>query len=62
VVAQHGGLPLRITEFGNSEPPRRTTDFGFKGRWNRTRHFVGKAAIDCRQGKAIVLGVAVHRR
>ena len=62
MVAQHGGLPLRITEFGNSEPPRRTTDFGFKGRWNGTRHMLGKAAIDCRQGKAIVLGVGVRRR
>lgn len=62
VVARRGGLPLTIREFTNSEPPRRTTDFGFKGRWNGTRHLVGKAAIDCRQGKAIVLGVGVHRR
>jgi hypothetical protein len=61
-VARRGGLPLTISEFGNSEPPRRTTDFGFKGRWNGTRHLNGKAAIDCNQGKAIVLGVGVRRR
>ena len=62
VVARRGGLPLTIGKFGNSEPPRRTTDFGFKGRWNGARHLVGKAAIDCKQGRAIVLGVGVQRR
>jgi hypothetical protein len=61
VVARHGGLPLRITEFMNSEPPRRSTDFGFRGRWNGTRPLVGKAAIDCTEGRAIVLGVGVRR-
>jgi hypothetical protein len=61
-VANHGGLPVRITTFGNSEPPRRTTDFGFLGVWNGTRRVVGKAAIDCNVGKVIVFNVAVHRR
>jgi hypothetical protein len=61
-VANHGGLPVRITTFGNSEPPRRTTDFGFQGVWNDTRQVDGKAAIDCKLGKVIVFNVAVHRR
>jgi hypothetical protein len=59
-VAKHGGLPVTITEFINSEPPRRTTDFGFRGRWNETRHMFGKAAIDCTEGKIITFNVAVH--
>jgi hypothetical protein len=61
-VADHGGLPVRITTFGNSEPPRRTTDFGFRGVWNGTRRVVGKAAIDCKVRKVIVFNVGVHRR
>jgi hypothetical protein len=61
-VAQRGGLPLIIVRFTNSERPRRTTDFGFTGRWNGTRSLVGKAALDCRLGKAIVLSVEVKRR
>jgi hypothetical protein len=60
-VAKRGGLPLRIRRFGNSEPPHRTTDFGFIGRWNRVP-MEGKAAIDCIQGNAIVLSVGVNRR
>jgi hypothetical protein len=61
VVARRG-LPLTIRRFMNSEPPQRTTDFGFWGRWNHTRRTVGKAALDCKSGKAIVLGVGVRRR
>jgi hypothetical protein len=61
-VASHGGFPVRIRTFGNSEPPRRTTDFGFQGVWNDTRQVDGKAAIDCKLGKVIVFNVAVHRR
>jgi hypothetical protein len=61
-VANHGGFPVRITTFGNSEPPRRATDFGFRGVWNGSRPVVGKAAIDCTQGKVIVFNVGVHRR
>lgn len=60
-VARRGGLPLRIVRFTNSEAPHRTTDFGFTGRWNGTRPLVGKAAIDCKLGKARVLSVAVKR-
>jgi PASTA domain len=60
-VAQSGGLPLRIVRFTNSEAPHRTTDFGFVGRWNGTRPLVGKAAIDCKVGKARVLSVEVGR-
>jgi hypothetical protein len=59
-VAKHGGLPVAITQFTNSEPPRRTTDLGFKGRWNGTRHMFGKAAIDCMEGKVITFNVGVH--
>jgi hypothetical protein len=62
IVAKRGGLPLTIAHFMNSERPHRTTDFGFRGRWNRTRHVIGKAAIDCTEGRAIVLGVGVRRR
>jgi hypothetical protein len=61
-VANHGGFPVRITTFGNADPPRRTTDFGFLGVWNGTRRVNGKAAIDCTVGKVIVFNVAVHRR
>jgi hypothetical protein len=61
-VANHGGLPVRITTFGNADPPRRTTDFGFRGVWHGTRPAEGKAAIDCNVGKVIVFNVAVHRR
>lgn len=59
-VAKHGGLPVTITEFMNSEPPSRTTDLSFKGRWNGTRHMIGKAAIDCTEGKVITFNVGVH--
>jgi hypothetical protein len=63
-VAQLGRLPLRVVSFTNSEPPpaHGTTDFGFTGRWNGTRRVVGKAAIACTHGKAIVLSVFVRRR
>lgn len=60
-VARHGGLPLRITEFMNADPPRRETGLGFWGRWNERRHVVGKAEIDCNQGRAVVLSVGVRR-
>jgi hypothetical protein len=61
-VAERGGLPVRITEFMNSEPPDRDTGLGFRGRWNGLRPIVGKAAIDCSQGKVITFNIAVHRR
>jgi hypothetical protein len=61
-VAQRGGLPLEVERFMNSEPPHRTTDLGFTGRWNGTRPLIGKAAIDCQSGKARVLSVAVKPR
>jgi hypothetical protein len=61
-VAQLGGLPLRVVSFTNSERPDRETGLGFTGRWSGTRRVVGKAAIDCTQGKAIVLSVFVKRR
>ena len=60
-VAHRGGLPLRVVRFTNSETPHGTTDFGFIGRWNGTRSLVGKAAIDCKVGKARVLSVEVIR-
>jgi hypothetical protein len=60
-VAASGGFPIRIDQFMNSEGPHRTMDFGFRGRWN-DRPLIGKAAIDCTQGKVIVFNVAVHRR
>jgi hypothetical protein len=59
-VAQRGGLPIKITRFYNSEPPRRTTDFGFEGIWEGTRRFYGKAALDCQVGKARVISIAVQ--
>lgn len=58
-VAQRGGLPMKVTRFDNSEPPRRTTDLGFQGRWEGTRPFNGKAALDCRVGKARVIGIGI---
>jgi hypothetical protein len=58
-VAQRGGLPIKISRFGNSEPPRRTTDLGFRGVWDGTRPFNGKAALDCRVGKARVLSIGI---
>jgi hypothetical protein len=61
-VARRDGLPIEVTSFLNSEPPRRTTDIGFKGRWNGRRGVIGKVAIDCNQGRAIVLAAAVRRR
>ena len=33
VVADYGGLPLRVTDFMNIDKPSRTTDFGFFGTW-----------------------------
>lgn len=59
-VAQRGGLPIKVTRFGNSEPPRGTTDFGFQGTWDGTRRLEGKAALDCRVGKARVLSVGIN--
>jgi hypothetical protein len=59
-VARHGGLPLRLVSFTNADPPQRDSGFGFRGRWNGTRKVVGRAAIDCEQGKAIVLAAGVR--
>jgi hypothetical protein len=59
-VAKEGGLPVKLTQFMNSEPPSRTTDLSFKGRWNGARHMFGKAAIDCTEGKVITFNVAVR--
>jgi hypothetical protein len=59
-VAQHGGMPVTIAQFMNSEPPSRTTDLSFRGRWNGTRRMFGKAAIDCEKGKVITFNLAVH--
>jgi hypothetical protein len=61
-IAKHGGLPVTITQFMNSEAPSRTTDLSFKGRWNGARHMFGKAAIDCTEGKVITFNIAVHAR
>jgi hypothetical protein len=61
-VARRGGLPLTIRRFMNADPPGRETGLGFWGRWNRRRHVVGKAAIDCTQGKVIVLSAGVRRQ
>jgi hypothetical protein len=58
-VADRGGLPIEVVRFFNSEPPRRTTDLGFSGLWDGNRHFNGKAALDCRLGKARVFSIAV---
>jgi hypothetical protein len=58
-VAQHGGLPIEVTRFTNSEPPRRSTDLGFEGIWEGTRPFTGKAALDCQVGKARVISIGV---
>jgi hypothetical protein len=58
-VAQRGGLPMRVTRFVNAERPHRTTDLGFVGKWQGTRRFNGKAALDCNVGKARVLSMAV---
>jgi hypothetical protein len=61
-VARRDGLPIEVTSFLNSERPRRTTDVGFKGQWNGRRGVIGKVAIDCNQGRAIVLAATVRRR
>ena len=64
VVAQRGGLPITITDFQNIERPSRTTDAGFGWRWGgegelpRNDQLIGKGAIDCTEGKAIVLSLA----
>lgn len=60
-VARRGGLPLEINRFMNIDRPSRTTDAGFSGSWGGRKRFVGKGAIDCRQGRAIVLSLAVRR-
>jgi hypothetical protein len=61
-VADRGGLPITIARFMNSEPPSRNADFGFRGHWNGARRLIGKAAIDCTQGKVIVFNVGVRPR
>lgn len=58
-VADYGGLPLRVTDFMNIDRPSRTMDFGFYGTW-RGRKAVGKGALDCEQGRARVLSVALR--
>jgi hypothetical protein len=59
-VEQRGGLPIQVTRFFNSEPPRPTTDLGFQGTWDGTRRFIGKAALDCQVGKARVLSIGIQ--
>ena len=59
-VAKYGGLPLRVTEFMNIDRPSGTTDFGFFGTW-RGKRTTGKGAIDCNQGRARVLSVAIPK-
>ena len=61
-VAESGGLRLRIDRFMNAEKPRRVTDFGFYATWNERRPAVGKAALDCKAGTVIVLGVGIGRQ
>ena len=61
-VAESGGLRLRIDRFMNAEKPRRVTDFGFYATWNERRPTVGKAALDCKAGTVIVLGVGIGRQ
>lgn len=61
-IADYGGLRLRIDRFMNAEKPRRVTDFGFYATWNGRRPAVGKAALDCREGTLIVLGVGIGKR
>jgi hypothetical protein len=58
-VADYGGLPLRVTDFMNIDRPSRTMDFGFFGTW-RGRKAIGKGALDCDQGRARVLSVALR--
>jgi hypothetical protein len=58
-VAHLGGLPLRVTDFMTIDRPSRTMDFGFYGTW-RGRKAVGKGALDCEQGRARVLSVALR--
>ena len=60
-IADYGGLRLRIDRFMNAEKPRRVTDFGFYATWNERRPAVGKAALDCRAGTLIVLGVGIGK-
>lgn len=61
-IADYGGLRLRIDRFMNAERPRRVTDFGFYATWNGRRPATGKAALDCKAGTVIVLGVAVGQQ
>ena len=61
-VAESGGLRLRIDRFMNAEKPRRVTDFGFYATWNERRPAVGKAALDCKAGTVIVLGVGIGKQ
>lgn len=58
-LAEYGGLRLRIDRFMNADKPSRTTDFGFFATWKGNRSATGKAALDCKSGTAIVLGVAI---
>jgi hypothetical protein len=62
-AAERDSFPLmltRVTRFESSERAHRTTDFGFVGRWSGNRRVIGKAAIDCTQGKVIVLAAGVQ--
>lgn len=61
-IADYGGLRLRIDRFMNAEKPRRVTDFGFYATWNERRPAVGKAALDCKAGTLIVLGVGIGKQ
>jgi hypothetical protein len=61
-IAEYGGLRLRIDRFMNAEKPSRTTDFGFWATWKGRRPAVGKAALNCDAGTAIVLAVGIGAR
>ena len=59
-VARHAGLPIVIERFFNVDKPSRTTDAGFEGTWGN-HALIGKGAINCIDGAAIVLSVAVRK-
>jgi hypothetical protein len=58
-VARRGGLPMEVTRFENVGRPNRNTDAGFVGRWRGERHLNGKTALNCNEGRAIVLSIGV---
>ena len=61
-VSRQGGLPITITRFtdGAGEPDDETGSGTLRGTWG-DRKFVGKSALDCVEGKAIVLSLSVGK-